>query len=115
VLDLIREMPRVEIHGGAGSGKTWLAVEQARRLTRERKRVALMCYSRGLAQYLQRRAALLKAGERPAYVDTFHGLGLQWGAPEGSDDDSEFGSTDCQRRCSRWLGSSRWGRGSTCS
>jgi phosphate starvation-inducible protein PhoH len=29
VLDAIRLLPRVEVRGGAGSGKTWLAVEQA--------------------------------------------------------------------------------------
>ena len=35
----------------------WLAVEQARRLSREGKRVALTCYSRGLAAWLERRVA----------------------------------------------------------
>ena len=43
VLDMLAAFPRVEIRGGAGSGKTWLAVEKARRLTAEGKRVALMC------------------------------------------------------------------------
>lgn len=55
ILDAIRLLPRVEVRGGAGSGKTWLAVEQARRLGHAGHRVALLCYSRGLAAYLQRR------------------------------------------------------------
>ena len=89
ILDALRLLHRVEVRGGAGSGKTWLAVEQARRLAREGKRVALTCYSRGLAAHLQR-AAGFRRRERPAYVGTFHGLGLEWGAPTGSDDDSAF-------------------------
>ena len=91
VLDLIRLAPRVEIRGGAGSGKTWLAVEQARRLAADGQRVGLVCYSRGLATYLARRVELLKPRERPAYVGTFHGLGVDWlGVPPGSDDDSAY-------------------------
>ena len=91
VLDVIRLIPRVEVRGGAGSGKTWLAVEQARRLAAAGQRVGLVCYSRGLATYLQRRAEQLKPRERPEYVGTFHGLGVDWlGAPPGSDDDSGY-------------------------
>jgi len=90
ILGAIQLLSRVEVRGGAGSGKTWLAVEQARRLTRGGQRVALMCYSRDLSDYLQRRCAGLRHNERPAYVGTFHGLGLRWGAPSGSDDDPDF-------------------------
>lgn len=90
VLDLVRAMPRVEISGGAGSGKTWLAVEQARRLAREGKRVGLVCYSRGLAAYLRRRVELLPERERPAYVGELHALGIAWGAAPGLDDDSDY-------------------------
>ncbi len=90
ILDASRLLRRVEVRGGAGSGKTWLAVEQARRLSREGKRVALTCYSRGLAAWLERRVATLPRREQPAYVGTFHNLGVAWGAPAGSDDDSHF-------------------------
>lgn len=91
VLDLVRLNTRVEILGGAGSGKTWLAVEQARRLAVAGFRVGLLCYSRGLASFLQRRVATFAEAERPAYVGTFHGLGTEWlGAPTHSDDDSDF-------------------------
>jgi hypothetical protein len=90
ILGAARLLNRVEIRGGAGSGKTWLAVEQARRLSHEGKRVALTCYSRGLAAWLQRRVETFPRKERPAYVGTFHNLGVEWGAPTGSDDDSAF-------------------------
>ncbi len=91
VLDAIRLLPRVEVRGGAGSGKTWLAVEQARRLAHNGERVALLCYSRGLAAFLSRRVtAFANRKDVPAYVGTFHGLGATWGAAPGSDDDSDY-------------------------
>lgn len=91
ILDAIRLLRRVEIRGGAGSGKTWLAVEQARRLSRAGDRVALICYSRGLAEWMRRHVTGLDRRERPAYVGTFHGLGREWGVDvDGSDDDSDF-------------------------
>jgi Nuclease-related domain/UvrD-like helicase C-terminal domain/AAA domain len=93
VLDYIKLLNRVEVRGGAGSGKTWLAVEQARRLARQGQRVGLLCYSRGLSAYLKRRVELLPPDQRPAYVDTFHELGVAWGAPRGLDDDSEYWET----------------------
>jgi DNA replication protein DnaC len=56
-LDSFRYHRRLSVIGGAGTCKTWLALEQARRLTKDGKRVALMCYSRGLARFLQRVSA----------------------------------------------------------
>jgi hypothetical protein len=92
ILDAIRLLPRVEIRGGAGSGKTWLAVEQARRLTQQGQRVALLCYSRGLAAFLTRRVAAMPArNHRPAYVGTFHSLGQSWGATLPTSDTDSHG------------------------
>ena len=86
LLGAIALLNRVEIRGGAGSGKTYLAVEQARRLTKAGKRVALICYSHGLASYLMRLTGTWKYKERPAYVGEFHRLGVGWGAAEGPDE-----------------------------
>ncbi|MGI9093352.1 MAG: NERD domain-containing protein [Mycobacteriales bacterium] len=90
ILGAIRLLNRVEVRGGAGSGKTWLAVEQARRLARDGQRVALLCYSRGLAAFLRKQVGGLAANQRPAWVGEFHSLGHQWGAARGSDDDSDY-------------------------
>ncbi|WLP93089.1 NERD domain-containing protein/DEAD/DEAH box helicase [Gordonia sp. NB41Y] len=86
ILDAIGLLNRVEVRGGAGSGKTFLAVEQARRLAKARKRVALVCYSHGLASYLKRVTASWPRREQPAYVGEFHELGMRWGAPSGPDE-----------------------------
>ncbi|WP_068280583.1 nuclease-related domain-containing DEAD/DEAH box helicase [Aldersonia kunmingensis] len=95
ILDAIRLLPRVEVRGGAGSGKTFLALEQARRLQKEGKRTALLCYSHGLASYLRRVTAGWHYKERPAYVGEFHSLGLKWGAPTGPEE-SERGPAAVQ-------------------
>ena len=86
ILDAIRLIHRVEVRGGAGSGKTFLAMEQARRLSLRGQRVALVCYSHGLASYLERISAAWPRRQRPAYVGEFHALGVLWGAPEGPDE-----------------------------
>ncbi|MFD1212236.1 NERD domain-containing protein [Arthrobacter sp. GCM10027362] len=80
ILDLLRYQKRAKIIGGAGSGKTWLALEQTRRLTKAGKRVALLCYGRGLARYFARITGSWKPNERPAHVGMFHDLPLRWGA-----------------------------------
>ncbi|MDO3634448.1 NERD domain-containing protein [Mycolicibacterium arseniciresistens] len=86
ILDAIQLLHRVEVRGGAGSGKTFLAVEQARRLSARGQRVALVCYSHGLASYLERITASWPRRQQPAYVGEFHDLGKLWGAPAGPDE-----------------------------
>ncbi len=96
LLKVTRLLHRVEVRGGAGSGKTVLALQQARELTRgqpgERRsqRVALLCYSIGLAEYLKREVAGWPRKQRPAFVGTFHEFGRQWGAPDGDREDGVF-------------------------
>ena len=96
-LDAVR---RVHVVGGAGTGKTWLALEHARRRAKAGERVALMCYSRGLARYLERTTATWPVRERPAYVGLFHELPVRWGAAPGDDADP----ADWEERLPRELG-----------
>ena len=52
ILDMLRARRRVAISGGAGTGKTVLALEKARRLADEGFRTLLTCYNRPLADHL---------------------------------------------------------------
>jgi hypothetical protein len=52
VLDFLRSHRRVAVSGGAGTGKTVLALEKARRLASQGFRTLLTCYNRQLADHL---------------------------------------------------------------
>jgi len=56
VLDMLSRQRRVAVSGGAGTGKTLLALEKARRLAAEGLDVLLTCYNRPLADHLRRSA-----------------------------------------------------------
>lgn len=96
ILQVTRLLRRVEVRGGAGSGKTVLALQQAKELSRGRsgerapERVALLCYSIGLAEHFKRETGTWPRRHRPAFVGTFEEFGRQWGAPTGSREDSDF-------------------------
>jgi ATP:corrinoid adenosyltransferase len=79
ILDTLRMARRFAVLGPAGSGKTFIALEKVRRLAGGGERVALVCFSVGLARYLQRLTEQWPEAERPAFVGTFHSLGYQWG------------------------------------
>ena len=76
VARILREQRRLKVIGSAGTGKTWLAPEHARLLAAAGERAALVCYSRGLAQFLQRMTAQWPPAHRPAYAGLFHALPL---------------------------------------
>ncbi|WP_310964546.1 nuclease-related domain-containing DEAD/DEAH box helicase [Nocardioides terrisoli] len=95
LLRVTRLLNRVEVRGGAGSGKTVLALAQAKELSRGRdgeppQRVALLCYSIGLGEFLKREVEGWPKRARPAFVGTYEELGRSWGAPGGEREDSEF-------------------------
>ena len=64
-LDLLAAHPRAAIEGGAGTGKTVLAAEKARRMAATGARVLLLCFNRPLAAYL-------RSGADDYEVETFH-------------------------------------------
>lgn len=71
-LDMIEDSPRILVSGGAGTGKTFLAMETARREARQGRRVLMVCLSPLLARFL---AAQIKDGR--IVVQSIHGLMLQ--------------------------------------
>jgi hypothetical protein len=70
VLDFLRSRRRVAVSGGAGTGKTVLAVEKVRRLAEEGFHTLLTCYNRPLADHL---ASVCKFGPY-LEVMSFHQL-----------------------------------------
>jgi superfamily I DNA/RNA helicase len=86
----MRRAHRFAVFGPAGSGKTFLALERARRLAESGQRVAMLCYSRGLSRYLARVAEQWEPDERPAYIGTFHRLASLWGVKPPRDAPTEW-------------------------
>lgn len=70
ILRAIEAVPRAAIFGGAGTGKTVLAMEEAKRCAEAGARTLFTCYNRGLAREVRR---CLKDGP-PLAVMTFHEL-----------------------------------------
>jgi hypothetical protein len=82
LLRATRSLRRVQFTGGAGSGKTWLAVEKAKMLAKSGKRVGLFCYNKGLGQYLQDRVGLWRQA-KPVFTGEFHEYVRGLGVPDG--------------------------------
>ena len=73
-LDMLVNQPRALVSGCAGSGKTVLAVEQARRIAAEGKRALLVCFNERLGRHLQRQLA----DDADITCHFFHGLCEEW-------------------------------------
>ena len=92
ILDLLDRRRRAVIAGCAGSGKTMLAFEKARRLAESGRKVLMVCFNRGLAGYLGERMAV----PEKLHIRHFHGLcrdlvseiGLK--PPPGSEDGDAY-------------------------
>jgi hypothetical protein len=97
VLDLLGYQRRAAICGCAGSGKTMLAIEKARRLAGEGHRVLVTCYNKALADFIRsqlppprptrpgaRTAAAPEEGQLDLFghtrveVEHFHALAAAW-------------------------------------
>lgn len=91
VVEGLSDNERVVVSGGAGTGKTLLAVSETRRMARDGLRVLYVCFNRRLADHV--RAEM--AGEKGVVVDHLHGFmakrvqteGLQWRLPDAEPSD----------------------------
>lgn len=75
LLDALRNQRRAAIAGCAGSGKTMLAVEKARRLAGEGFRVLVTCFNRALADFIRAQLPPPPRGAAPGpgQLDLFGG------------------------------------------
>ena len=97
VLDQLRHHRRAAICGCAGSGKTMLAIEKARRLADEGYRVLITCYNKPLAESIRSqlprplpaRATVATApqtalfGDPEVEVEHFHAMAARWSRRAG--------------------------------
>lgn len=86
LLSATRSLPRIRFTGGAGSGKTWLAIQKARELCRSGKRVGLFCYNKGLGMHLAQEVSTWRSAQ-PAFTGEFHEYVLSLGVPQGAGQD----------------------------
>ncbi|WP_313443815.1 NERD domain-containing protein [Brevundimonas sp.] len=69
--------PRAVVHGVAGSGKTMLALQRARRFAREGHRVLFTCFNAELSKWLNEEIAHDKYDAGSVTVRNFHGLAAE--------------------------------------
>jgi len=84
VLTQLEENYRYYVKGPAGSGKTWLAFEQAKRWSAEDKKVAILAYNRGIVSYMHIKNAELPEGQQISWIGTFHDYATHIGSTAGS-------------------------------
>lgn len=71
-LDQLEDNARCLIHGPAGTGKTLLAIEEAKKSVARGEKVALFCFNSMLGNWLKYYFNLMDVDLRPTYVGTFH-------------------------------------------
>lgn len=87
VLDMLRSHRRVLVSGCAGSGKTMLAMEKARRLAAEGYSVLLTCFNRNLETWLQGQMAAVPGVTVHRFLSLCATLCDQAGSPISRRDD----------------------------
>ena len=101
-IDQLDDNKRCLIEGGAGTGKTLLAVEEAKKAVANGLRVALFCYNKNLGDWLEKYFEDLPGNLRPAYIGTFHrymvkvskSAGIRLIFPQNDNELNEFYSED---------------------
>ena len=95
LLDFVQEVPRFDLRGPAGTGKTSLAIAQGHRKKAQGKRVLFLCYSRLLAAYLRhQREKEQNHIQNIDVIQTFHNFAVQWGLKVPQNPTQEFWNLD---------------------
>lgn len=91
-LDFLTLNPRCVVEGGAGTGKTFIALEVARAFAAWGGRVLFLCFNRPLAALLRQKCAEFEVEPGSIWAGTFHELcrewahkaGIEWSEPDGA-------------------------------
>ena len=90
-LDYCQENRRVAVQGGAGTGKTILAMEKARRLVEEGKSVLFLCFNIPLADSLREAAeGFIAMNFHRLCEEMAAETGLDWDVPKDKDKEQAF-------------------------
>lgn len=71
-IEQLADNSRALVRGTAGTGKTMLAIEAAKRAMARGEKVGLFCYNRMLGEWLQNYFFEYPLEQRPMYVGSFH-------------------------------------------
>lgn len=97
LLESFADNPRVLVAGGAGTGKTLIAIEQARRAYWEGKSVLYLCYNHNIAQYV---ASIVQKEQLNINVVTLHAHMMHLCNIEGSDNYGDnFYNSELPKKC----------------
>jgi hypothetical protein len=90
VLDLCKLMRKFAILGAAGCGKTFVAIEQAKRRARLGDKVLFLCYNRGLSEHVRRQLIAIEDSSDLIQVATLHSLPSKIGIEIQPSDDDDY-------------------------
>ncbi len=71
-IDQIEDNKRCLITGGAGTGKTLIALEEVKKEAANGKKVALFCFNKNLAEWMEQYFKKTLSELRPVFCGTFH-------------------------------------------
>lgn len=71
-IDQLEDNPRCLIKGAAGTGKTLLAIEEAKKAAAQGEKVAFFCFNSQLGAWLKQLFSKLPSELQPEYVGTIH-------------------------------------------
>lgn len=71
-IEQLSENPRSLIRGTAGTGKTLLAIEAAKKSISQGEKVAFFCFNRYLGDWLKDYFSTFPIDEQPMFIGTFH-------------------------------------------
>jgi hypothetical protein len=83
LLEQLSDNEKFFVFGPAGSGKTWLAFEQAKIWIEQGLKIGILAFNRGLVTYMQKKGLELAEDARPAFIGTFHEFAKNIGATAG--------------------------------